>query len=335
MKKVVKNKSVTEWVLVKVKSMMRLKMLVMRFNLNNKYKEIKMNKKSNKTEVIRIKNNKMIFKCKGTLKGKCMINKKANKMISKDKKLSKYQTNKWAKSTTKRDKKISKTNKAKLKVKDRQMSILMVSREDNNSWLIIKDNKTSNKEKVKKKDKSKMVKKNNKNKEVTGRITINKVKKSTNKTKMLKNMKETHKICVMKNNLNNFPIKKATKTNQANLLKMKIKWTKKTINRTASNLKKSLMKTSKEKKMNKFKLKTPNSQWKNNPNSPMRKKSKKNKLKIESNIKELTEDKIISSKIIILFMNKRIMINKIWVKANKMPKDLVKGKKVLESLFIL
>lgn len=39
-----------------------------------------------------------------------------------------------------------------------------------------------------------MVSKNKKNKEVTGRITINKVKKSTNKTKMSKNMKETPKI---------------------------------------------------------------------------------------------------------------------------------------------
>lgn len=194
MKKVVMSKLVMEWVLVKVKSMMQLKMLAMRFNLNNKYKEIKMNKKSNKTDVIKTNNSKMTFKCKETLKAKCMTNKKVNKMISKDNKLNKYQTNKWVKSTTKRDKKTSRTNKAKLKVKDRQMLILMVNKEANNSWLIIKDNKTSNKEKANKRDKSRMVNKNNKNKEVTGKITTSKVKKSTNKTKMLRNMKETHKI---------------------------------------------------------------------------------------------------------------------------------------------
>jgi len=115
---------------------------------------------------------------------------------------------------------------------------------------------------------------------------------------------------------------------------MKAKWINK-MNKTANNLKKSLMKTIKAKKMNKFKLKIPNNQWKNSLNNPMRKKSKRNKLKIESNTKELMEDKIINLKIIILFMNKRITINKIWVKVNKMPKDLVKDKKVLESLFIL
>lgn len=147
-------------------------------------------------------------------------------------------------------------------------------------------------------------------------------------------MKEIHKICGIKNNLNKFQINKATKTNQVNLYKMKAKWMNK-MNKTANNLKKSLMKTIKVKKMNKFKLKIPNNQWKNSLNNPMRKKSKRNKLKIGSNIKELMEDKIINLKIIILFMNKRITINKIWVKVNKMPKDLVKDKKVLESLSIL
>lgn len=147
-------------------------------------------------------------------------------------------------------------------------------------------------------------------------------------------MKETHKIWRIKNNLNKFQINKAIKTNQVNLYKMKAKWINK-MNKTANSLKKSLMKMIKKKKMNKFKLKIPNNQWKNNLNNSMRKKSKRSKLKIESNIKELMEDKIINLKIIILFMNKRIMINKIWVKANKMPKDLVKDKKGLENLSIL
>lgn len=148
-------------------------------------------------------------------------------------------------------------------------------------------------------------------------------------------MKETHKIWGIKNNLNKFQINKAIKTNQVNLYKMKAKWINKTINKTANNLKKSLMKMIKEKKMNKFKFKTPNNQWKNNSKNPMRKKRKRNRLKTESNIKELMEDKTINLKIIISFMNKRITINKIWVKVNKMPKDLVKDKKVLESLSIL
>lgn len=55
----------------------------------------------------------------------------------------------------------------------------------------------------------------------------------------------------MNSNLNKSLIKTAIKTNQVNLLKIKIKWTKKTINKTANNLKKSLMKMSKESKMNK------------------------------------------------------------------------------------
>lgn len=133
MKKVVMIKLVMEWVLVKVKSMMQPKMLAMRFNFNSKYKEIKMNKKFNKTEVIRTKSNKTTFKCKASLKVKCMTNKKDNKMINRANKLSRYQTNKWVKSITKRDKKISKTNKVKPKVKDRQMSILTVNKEGNSN----------------------------------------------------------------------------------------------------------------------------------------------------------------------------------------------------------
>lgn len=194
MKKVDRKMLEMAWVLVKDKLMMLLKMSEMKSNLSNKFKEIKMNKKFNRTEVTRINKNKMILKCKETLKAKCMINKRVNKTINKDNKLNKYQMSRWVKLTTKRDKKISRTNKVKLKVKEKQTLTLMVNKEDNNNWQITKDNKTSNREKANKKDKIKMVSKNKKNKEVTGRITINKVKKSTNKTKMSKNMKETPKI---------------------------------------------------------------------------------------------------------------------------------------------
>lgn len=48
----------------------------------------------------------------------------------------------------------------------------------------MKDSKISKREKDNRKERNKMVNKNNNNKEATGRITINKVKKSTNKTKM-------------------------------------------------------------------------------------------------------------------------------------------------------
>lgn len=138
----------------------------------------------------------------------------------------------------------------------------------------------------------------------------------------------------MKNNLNKSQIKKEIKINQANLQKIKTKWMNKIMNKTANSLKKFLMKMKKENKINKFKSKTRNNQWKNSLNNPMKKKSKRNKLKIENSIKEPMEDKITNLKTITLSINKKIMINKIWVKDNKMPKDLVKDKKGLESQFI-
>ena len=65
-------------------------------------------------------------------------------------------------------------------------------------------------------------------------------------------------------------------------------------------------------------------------------KSRKNRLKIKRNIKELMEDKIINFRIIILSINKNLWMKKrIQDKDNKMLKVEVKVKKELESQFIL
>lgn len=129
--KVDKNRLVMEWVLVKDKFTMQHKTLEMRSSLRNKYKETKINKKFNKIEEIKTSNNKMISKCKETLKVKCMINKKDKRTIKRVSKPSRYQMSKWVKSTTKKDNKISKINKDKLKVKDKQMLTLMDNKEVN------------------------------------------------------------------------------------------------------------------------------------------------------------------------------------------------------------
>lgn len=95
------------------------------------------------------------------------------------------------------------------------------------------------------------------------------------------------------------------------------------------------MKMMKENKMNRFKLKILNNLWKKNHKNLTKKKSKRNRLKTENNMKEHMEDRIINLKIIILYMIKISMIKKIWVKVNKMRKDLDKDKKVPENLFTL
>lgn len=105
--------------------------------------------------------------------------------------------------------------------------------------------------------------------------------------------------------------------------------------KTVNNPRKYQMKMMKENKMNKFKLKILNNPWKKNHNNLTKKKSKRNRLKTENNMKEHMEDRIINLKIIILCMIKISMIKKIWVKVNKMRKDLDKGKKVPENLFTL
>jgi hypothetical protein len=96
-----KNKLVVEWVLGKVKLMKLQKMLEMKFNFKNKFKDIKI---SNKILIImRAKINKMTFKWKVNLMAKCLIN---NKIRTKIKKANPYkEMSKWDKYKTKNVKK--------------------------------------------------------------------------------------------------------------------------------------------------------------------------------------------------------------------------------------
>ena len=93
-KKVALNKLEMEWVLGKVKYMMALKMLEIKLSLNNKFKDIKINKKYNKIKENKISKIKKIFKCKDNSKVKCTINNNPKKgKISK--RANKLKTNKW------------------------------------------------------------------------------------------------------------------------------------------------------------------------------------------------------------------------------------------------
>lgn len=105
--------------LVKAKLMKELKMLAIKSNSRNKSKVIKMNNKT-KTQT-QAKNNKMIFKCKVTLKGICtpnnnnqkekMIKRKANKS---------RQTRRWAMWIISNESRISKMTKEELRDLNKQ-----------------------------------------------------------------------------------------------------------------------------------------------------------------------------------------------------------------------
>ena len=63
----------------------------------------------------------MIYRCKVTLKVRCMIRKKSRVKITKrDSKLSRYQTSRWAKLMTRKDNRTSRTSKVKPKANPRQ-----------------------------------------------------------------------------------------------------------------------------------------------------------------------------------------------------------------------
>lgn len=134
------------------------------------------------------------------------------------------------------------------------------------------------------------------NKEVTGRIIISKVKRLINRMKMFRKMKETQKICKIKSKRKSFLINKVMIISQENLLRGK--WMRKMI--IVNNLKNCQIKMMKENKINKLKLRTQNNQWKNKEIKIMRKKRKRNKLKIENSMKEHMEGKTTNSKTIIL-----------------------------------
>ncbi len=85
-KKRIKDKKVAlsnlemEWVLGKVKYMMALKMLEIKLSLNNKFKDIRTNKKYNKIKENKIRKIKKISKCKDNSKVKCTISNNLNKV---------------------------------------------------------------------------------------------------------------------------------------------------------------------------------------------------------------------------------------------------------------
>jgi hypothetical protein len=95
---------VTVWVSVKDKFMMLHRTLVTRFNLRNKFKEIKMKKRYSKIEKI-IKSKKMILRWKVSLMEKCMIRKNQRK-VKMRRRRRRFLTNRWVKLIMKREKKI-------------------------------------------------------------------------------------------------------------------------------------------------------------------------------------------------------------------------------------
>jgi hypothetical protein len=139
------------------------------------------------------------------------------------------------------------------------------------------------------------------NKEVTGRIIISKVKRLINRMKMFRKMKETQKICKIKSKRKSFLINKVMIISQENLLRGK--WMRKMM--IVNNLKNCQIKMMKENKINKLKFRTHNNQWKNKEIKIMKKKRKRNKLKIENSMKGHMEGKTTSLKIIILSMNRK------------------------------
>jgi hypothetical protein len=75
---------------------MALRMLEIKSNFKNRFKEIKTNKKDKKM-VKTTNNNKTISTCKVNLKAKCMINKKNNKDNRTKNKVNQCRINKWVK----------------------------------------------------------------------------------------------------------------------------------------------------------------------------------------------------------------------------------------------
>lgn len=103
--KVENNKLETVQVLDKEKLIKELKMLEIKFNFNNNYKEIKINRKIKMQ--MQIKNNKMIYKWKVILKVICILSSNNNKMMIKVNLLNKNShSNKWVKLTINKDRKI-------------------------------------------------------------------------------------------------------------------------------------------------------------------------------------------------------------------------------------
>lgn len=94
-----------EWVLDKDKLMMELKMLVIKYNFKNKYKEIKINKKI----IIKMDkmNNKMIYRCKVIFKEKCLIRNRIKiKKVNHNNNNRNKDNNRWVKQIIIKDNKI-------------------------------------------------------------------------------------------------------------------------------------------------------------------------------------------------------------------------------------
>lgn len=130
-RKVALKKLVMVWVLARGRSMMLLKISVIRSSLRNRFKGIRMRKKLNRI-MTRIRKRRMISRCKVILMGRCMIRKnqkKANK--TKAKKHRSSPMNKWERLMTINVKKTSRTSKAKPKERKTPMSISKDSKKEN------------------------------------------------------------------------------------------------------------------------------------------------------------------------------------------------------------
>ena len=167
------RRSEMEWVLAKAKYIKQHKTLVTKSNFKSKFKAIKMSRKSKITRTTN--NSKMTLTCKDSLMVKCIPSNKTKMMDHNSNRPNQYQMSKWVKSTIRKDNKTWKTNKAKLKVRNKLILILKVKRRASKSLSIIKEKKIKKSEKVNKIDKTSKSK--SKNKDLIGKITISKVKR--------------------------------------------------------------------------------------------------------------------------------------------------------------
>lgn len=215
------------------------------------------------------------------------------------------------------------------------MWTLMASKEDRTNSLTMSVSRISSSERGNRSVRMRMESNSKRTSAATGRTTISKARRSTNKTKTSNRMKGTLRTCAIRSNPKSSLMNRVRGNRLGRLWRIMIRWIWRIMRKIANNLKKYQMRMIKERRINRFKSKMINSPLRNSHNNPIKKKRKRNRLKIESSMKELMEGKIINSKIIILFMIRRLMTNKIWDKVRKMLKAQDKGKKVLVNLSIL
>lgn len=92
-----------------------------RYNSSSNSRAIKTSRRYNSSIRVRTNSSRMTFKCRVTLKVKCTIRRKSRvKITSRDSKLSRYQTSRWARLMTRNGNRTSRTSKVKPKASPRR-----------------------------------------------------------------------------------------------------------------------------------------------------------------------------------------------------------------------